>query len=61
MGEKLGHHPQLGQELAGIYSANETLTMAEQCLDIFQQHNEHGERFGEVLKHVEAKSILPIK
>jgi len=61
VGGKLGRHPQLGQELAGIYSAGETLAMAEKCLDIFQQFNQHGERFGEVLKDVEAKSILPLK
>ena len=61
VGGKLGRHPQLGQELPNIYSASETLAMAKKCLDIFQQHNQHGERFGEVLKDVEAKSILPIK
>ncbi len=61
VGGKLGRRPQLGQELSGIYSAGETLVMAKKCLDIFQQYNQYGERFGEVLKHVEAKSILPIK
>ncbi len=61
VGGKLGRHPQLGQELSGSYSATETLAMAEKCLDIFQQHNQHGERFGEVLKHLEPTDLLPIK
>ena len=61
VGGKLGRHPQLGQELSGIYSAGETLVMAAKCLDIFQQYNQHGERFGEVLKDVEAQSLLAIK
>ncbi|RLB61984.1 MAG: sulfite reductase [Deltaproteobacteria bacterium] len=61
VGGKLGRHPQLGQELPGIYSARETLTMAKKCLDIFQQHNQYGERFGEVLKHLEPTNLLPIK
>ncbi|MEA2109958.1 MAG: 4Fe-4S binding protein [Pseudomonadota bacterium] len=53
VGGKLGRHPQLGQKLPGIYSASETLVMTKKCLDIFQQHNQHGERFGEVLKHTD--------
>lgn len=61
VGGKLGRHPQLGQELVGIYSATETLAMAEKCLDIFQHYNQHGERFGEVLKDIEGKSLLTIE
>lgn len=61
VGGKLGRHPQLARKLSGVFTADETLTMAKKCLDIFQQYNQHGERFGEVLKHIEAKSLLPIK
>ncbi len=61
VGGKLGRHPQLGQELSGIYSANETLAIAEKCLDIFQQYNQHGERFGEVLQYLKPASLLPKK
>ncbi len=61
VGGKLGRHPQLGRELAGIYSATETLTVAGTCLDIFQQHNQHGERFGEVLHRLGPQSPLPMQ
>lgn len=52
IGGKLGRHPQLGRELAGIYSARETLIIVEQCLDIYLEHNLSGERFGAVLNRI---------
>jgi len=61
VGGKLGRHPQLGRELAGIHSATETLAVAATCLNIFQQHNQHGERFGEVLHRLGSVSLLPIR
>ena len=61
VGGKLGRHPQLGRELTGIYSAKETIGIAATSLDIFQQHNQHGERFGEVLHRLGSVSLLPIR
>ena len=50
VGGKLGRHPQLGEELAGIYSEEDLLTTLDRTLDHYQQYNKKGERLGEVLK-----------
>lgn len=52
VGGKLGRHPQLGKELAGIYSEEEVLLLVERCLDIYFQYNEAGERFGVILNRI---------
>ena len=49
VGGKLGRHPQLGRELEGIFSLEETVKAVENCIDYYLRHNEAGERFGEVL------------
>ncbi len=50
VGGKLGRHPRLGQELRGIYAPEEIREVVIRCLDHYQQHCEHGERFGEILE-----------
>lgn len=50
VGGKLGRHPQLGQELPGIYDRDETFHMLDRCLDLYQQCCRSGERFGEILE-----------
>ncbi|OQY56442.1 MAG: sulfite reductase [Desulfobacteraceae bacterium 4572_88] len=49
LGGKLGRHPQLGKELPGIYPADAVLEIADHCVRHFMEHNEKGERFGEIL------------
>ncbi|MEJ2031728.1 MAG: 4Fe-4S binding protein [Deltaproteobacteria bacterium] len=49
VGGKLGRHPQLGQELPGIFAADEALEVVKRCAAHFLRHNRTGERFGEVL------------
>ena len=46
----MGRHPQLGEELAGIYSEEDLLKTLDRTLDHYQKYNEKGERLGEVLK-----------
>lgn len=50
VGGKLGRHPQLGEELAGIHSEADLLKTLDRALDHYQKYNEKGERLGEVLK-----------
>lgn len=50
LGGKLGRHPQLAEELPGIYSKEQALELAERCLNHYMEHNRNGERFGAVLK-----------
>jgi anaerobic sulfite reductase subunit C len=52
VGGKLGRHPQLGRELEGIFSPEETMKVVETCLETYVKHNEAGERFGDVLRHL---------
>jgi len=49
-GGKLGRHPQLGKESAGIHSEEEVLRALDRTLDHYQKYNQKGERLGEVLK-----------
>ena len=50
LGGKLGRHPQLGRELAGLHSEEDLLTVLDRVLDHYRKYNEKGERLGEVLK-----------
>jgi dissimilatory sulfite reductase (desulfoviridin) alpha/beta subunit len=50
LGGKLGRHPQLGKELAGIHSEKDLLETLDRTLDHYQKYNQKGERLGEVLK-----------
>jgi anaerobic sulfite reductase subunit C len=50
LGGKLGRHPQLGRELAGIHSEEDLLALLDRVLDHYLTYNEKGERLGEVLK-----------
>jgi anaerobic sulfite reductase subunit C len=49
IGGKLGRHPQLGKELNGIHSEEETLQIIERILDHYLTHNIAGERLGVIL------------
>jgi dissimilatory sulfite reductase (desulfoviridin) alpha/beta subunit len=48
LGGKLGRHPRLGHELAGIFHDEEVLTIIEKCLDHYQRSCLKGERFAEI-------------
>jgi anaerobic sulfite reductase subunit C len=59
VGGKLGRHPRLAEELPGIHSPEETLEILDRCLDHYQKHCQHGERFGEVLERTGTKDLVP--
>jgi anaerobic sulfite reductase subunit C len=49
LGGKLGRHPRLARELAGIYSEQAVIEIVRDCIRIFKQRSRHGERFGHIL------------
>ncbi len=49
VGGKLGRHPQLAREIAGLHSTEQALAIADACLRHFKTHSTCGERFGEIL------------
>jgi dissimilatory sulfite reductase (desulfoviridin) alpha/beta subunit len=59
LGGKLGRHPQLGQELSGIFSAETTLAIVDACLAHFKAENKKGERFGELLNRTGVTFLAP--
>lgn len=59
LGGKLGRHPQLGQELSGIFSPETTLAIIDTCLTHFKAENIQGERFGEVLNRTGLAFLAP--
>jgi dissimilatory sulfite reductase (desulfoviridin) alpha/beta subunit len=48
LGGKLGRHPQLAEELPGIYSEDEVVQILQACLDFYKKHSKHGERFAAI-------------
>jgi len=52
VGGKLGRHPRLGAELAGIYRREGVLAAADCCIGFYLRHARAGERFGDVLQRV---------
>jgi len=58
VGGKLGRHPRLAEELPGIHSSEETLEIIDRCLDHYQKHCPHGERFGEILERTGTKGLV---
>ena len=58
VGGKLGRHPQLGHELPGIFTPEETLRVVERCLDLYMEHSQAGERFGEILNRIGVDKIV---
>jgi len=56
-GGKLGRHPRLAAEIPGIHGLEETLRMIDRCLDHYQTHCRHGERFGEILERTGIEEI----
>jgi anaerobic sulfite reductase subunit C len=59
VGGKLGRHPRLAAEMPGIYGVEETLRMIDRCLDHYQMHCRHGERFGEILERTGISPLFP--
>jgi anaerobic sulfite reductase subunit C len=57
LGGKLGRHPQLAKELPGIYDENQVLDIVKDCLRFYKANSKHGERFGQILKSSDIKSI----
>ena len=51
-GGKLGRHPQLGQEMEGVYPGDEVRKIVERCLDVYFAHNTGGERLGAILNRI---------
>lgn len=49
LGGKLGRHPALGREVAGILSAEAVLDLVDRCVEHVIRHGKGGERFGELL------------
>ena len=52
LGGKLGRHPRLGAEVAGIYSRDGVLAAAACCIDFYLRRAGSGERLGDLLQRV---------
>ncbi|MGD9818697.1 MAG: 4Fe-4S binding protein [Desulfomonilaceae bacterium] len=50
VGGKLGRRPQLGAELAGIFTKEQVLDQVQKIIDFHMMNNVRGERLGEVIK-----------
>jgi dissimilatory sulfite reductase (desulfoviridin) alpha/beta subunit len=56
VGGKLGRHPQLARDLGAIFPREEMLRKLNEYLDLYQAHNQKGERLGEILKRLDPVS-----
>jgi len=48
LGGKLGRHPQLARELAGIFSADQVLATVKDCIRFYKENSKKGQRFAEI-------------
>lgn len=52
LGGKLGRHPRLAQELAGMFDEDAVIDILKKCIKYYKQNSRHGERFAEILKNI---------
>ena len=52
LGGKLGRHPRLGTELAGIYRREGVLAAADCCIGFYLRNARAGERLGDLLQRL---------
>ncbi len=55
LGGKLGRHPQLAEELPGIYSEDAVVDVVRQCIRYYKANSRHGERFAEICNPADLK------
>ncbi len=53
LGGRLGRHPRLAQELPGLFTENEAVSLAVRCLTLHLAQARRGERFGALLERLE--------
>ncbi len=58
LGGRLGRHPSLGTEIAGIHSSNDVVELVGHCVDHFVANCHGEERFGEVLDRTGLEPIV---
>ena len=49
LGGRLGRHPRLGMEVAGIFSQEEVIDLVRRCLVFYKAHSKGGKRFSQLL------------
>lgn len=50
LGGKLGRHPQLAEELPGIYTEDEVVDLVRRAIAFYKANSRHGERFAEIFR-----------
>jgi len=58
IGGKLGRHPQLAEELPGIYSEDQVIGIVKRCIHFYKENSRHGERFAEIFKLSDIKTFI---
>jgi dissimilatory sulfite reductase (desulfoviridin) alpha/beta subunit len=58
LGGKLGRHPQLGVEVAGLYSREGVLAAADCVIDFHLRHARAGERLGDTIARAGSAALL---
>ncbi len=57
VGGKLGRHPRLATELAGIYSPDEVVRALKLCLQLYKEQSKNGQRLAEILDQSRIKDL----
>lgn len=53
LGGRLGRHPRLAMEVAGLFSHDEALQVVKNCLKFYKEHSKKGQRFSHILSSIE--------
>lgn len=57
LGGKLGRHPRLARELAGIFNEDQLIALLTELLSIYKARNRRGERLGELLVEADFETL----
>ena len=52
VGGKLGRHPRLGRELAGVFAPEEALDVLAKALEFMMEHYRYGRNLGTIIEVV---------
>ena len=53
LGGRLGRHPRLAMEVAGLHTHDEVLNIVQKCLKFYKENSKNGQRFSHILSSVD--------
>ena len=58
LGGKLGRHPRLAEEIPGLHSEEEVVSILKKCIDFYRKNSKQGARFAEIYQNAKTHGLL---